>query len=73
MQMHCYVPDSIAEAIRRRARARGIPVSRYLAELVRREVSGGWPEGYFEAVVGKWQGESLVRTEQGELEMRATL
>jgi hypothetical protein len=73
MQMHCYVPDATAEVIRKRAEARGIPVSRYLAELVQREVNGGWPEGYFEAVVGKWQGELLVRPEQGELETRTHL
>lgn len=71
MQMHCYVPDAAADVIRKRAEARGISVSRYLAELVQREVGGGWPEGYFEAVVGKWQGEAPTRPRQGRLETRA--
>ena len=71
MQMHCYIPDAAADVIRKRAEARGISVSRYLAELVQREVGSGWPEGYFEAVVGKWQGEAPTRPAQGRLETRA--
>ncbi len=71
MQMHCYVPDAAADVIRKRAEARGISVSRYLAELVEREVGGGWPEGYFEAVVGKWLGGAPKRPTQGRLEKRA--
>ena len=70
MQMHCYVPDAAADVIRKRAEARGISVSRYLAELVQREIGGGWPEGYFEAVVGKWQGAVPSRPVQGPLETR---
>jgi hypothetical protein len=55
-----------------RAEARGVPVSRYLAELVQREVGGGWPEGYFEAVVGRWQGDAPARPDQGKLEARSS-
>ncbi len=71
MQMHCYVPDVVADVIRKRAEGRGMSVSRYLAELVQREIGGGWPEGYFETVVGKWQGGMLKRAAQGRLETRA--
>lgn len=71
MQMHCYVSNETAKALRARAEAKGIPVSRYLAELVQREVGAGWPNGYFEAVVGKWQGDALVRPDQGQFETRA--
>jgi hypothetical protein len=71
MRLHCYVPDAAADVIRKRAEARGISVSRYLAELVQREVGSGWPEGYFEAVVDKWQGEAPTRPAQGRLETRA--
>lgn len=71
MQMHCYVPDVVADVVRKRAEGRGMSVSRYLAELVQREICGGWPEGYFETVVGKWQGETLKRAAQGRLETRA--
>jgi hypothetical protein len=70
MQMHCYVPDEAADAIRKKAEARGISVSRYLAELVQRELGAGWPEGYFEAVVGKWHGDPPARPAQGEMESR---
>ena len=70
MQLHFYVPDELGEEIRRRASARGIPLSRYLVELVQRELGGGWPSAYFEEVVGQWQGEPLERSAQGELENR---
>jgi hypothetical protein len=30
-------------------------VSRYLAELIRREVGAGWAEGFFEEVIGGWK------------------
>jgi hypothetical protein len=66
------LPDAVAEEVRRRAEARGVSVSRYLAELVAREVRGGWPDGFFEEVVGKWEGE-LERPAQGELESRERL
>lgn len=69
MQLHLYLPDEVAKAVQKRAEARGISVSRYLAELVRREVGAGWPNGYFEDVVGKWEGK-LERPEQGSLEPR---
>jgi len=72
MQLHFYVSDETAKMIRVRAEAKGVPVSRYLAELVQREVGGGWPQGYFETVVGGWQGEPPNRPEQGELETRAS-
>jgi len=72
MQMHLYLPEEVAAEVRRRAEARGLSVSRYLAELVRREITGGWPEGFFENVVGRWEGE-LVRAPQGEADEREPL
>ena len=39
-QLHLYVPDELAAEIARRAEARGLSVSRYLADLVRAEVAG---------------------------------
>jgi len=51
-QLHLYVPKEIAREIARRAQSRGLSVSRFLADLVRREVAGGWPEGYFDEVAG---------------------
>lgn len=72
-QMHFYVPESLAAKVRQRAKVAGLSASRYLAELVKREVSTGWPEGFFEDVVGGWQGEPLERPSQGTYEARETL
>ncbi len=72
-QMHFYVPDPVARELRARAKALGLTVSRYLANVVRREVGQGWPAGYFEEVVGRWEGEPLRRPPQGEHEDREGL
>ena len=72
-QLHLYVPDDLASEISRRAEARGLSVSRFLAEVVRREVVTGWPEGFFEEVLGGWKGEPLERAPQLEYEQRARL
>lgn len=29
-----------------------------------------WPDGFFETVIGGWQGDDLIRAEQGNLEER---
>lgn len=72
-QMHFYVPDAMAKQLRARARAQGLSVSRYLADVVRHELGAGWPEGFFEEVVGGWQGKPLRRPPQGKLENREIL
>jgi len=70
-QLHTYVPRSLAARVAARAKARGVPVSRYLAELIRRDAADlGWPDGYFGSVVGGWRGEQLRRPPQGRLERR---
>jgi|CXWK01.1.fsa_nt_gi hypothetical protein len=69
-QLNLYVPDDLAERIRYAAEAADLSVSRYLAELVRREVETEWPVGYFETVVGGWAGEPLERAPQGVAEIR---
>lgn len=70
-QLHLYVPDELAAEIARRAEARGLSVSRYLADLVRAEVAGGWPEDFFGSVVGGWAGPALERAPQPPLEVRS--
>lgn len=45
-QLHCYVPDVIARQLQQHAAHLGQSVSAYLAELVKRDVNAGWPEGY---------------------------
>lgn len=69
-QLHLYLPDRLAEQVRRNAEVAGQSVSGYLSEIVRKEVSGGWPVGYFEKIVGGWQGEPLERPPQGTAEIR---
>lgn len=61
-QLHCYVPEEIAQQAQRRATQSGLSLSRYLAELVKRDAgaSADWPEGYFD-IFGKWEGAPLVR------------
>lgn len=72
-QLHMYVPRGTAEVLRRRAEERGMSVSGYLAEIVGREVGdGGWPEGFFEEVLGGWDGD-LARPSQGGYEVRESL
>ena len=72
-QLHLYVSDDVAEKIKRKAEKRRLTTSRYLAEVVKRDLGRGWPEGYFETVVGGWKGESLERPPQGEFEERHEL
>lgn len=72
-QIHFYVPSRIETELRQRAEARGLSLSRYVAEMVTHDLGAEWPEGYFEEVVGGWQGEPLVRPPQGEPERRDEL
>lgn len=72
-QLHCYVPKEVAREIRRRAQAEGLTVSALLGRMLQREISTGWPEGYFDDVVGGWQGEPLERPLQPPLEAREEL
>ena len=70
-QLHCYVPEEIAQQAQRRATQSGLSLSRYLAELVKRDtsVSAAWPEGYFD-IFGKWEGAALERPAFVPLEER---
>jgi len=72
-QMHLYVPQNIAQEVKRRATGKGVSTSRYLADLVKREVADEWPAGFFEEVIGGWVGEPLERPEQLPLEERTEL
>ena len=44
-QLHTYIPKGLAARVAARAKSRGVPVSRYLADLIRRDVDLGWPDG----------------------------
>lgn len=71
-QLHCYVPDTIAEHFRRKAEQSHLSTSKYLAQLVKKEVGQEWPEDYF-TLFGSWEGSPLQRPEQGDLESRPLL
>lgn len=72
-QLHFYVPESVEKELREQAKRANMPLSRYLAELVRQRTqrSAEWPEGYFDQVFGRWEGEALRRAPQGEYEERS--
>lgn len=73
--LHFYVPDEVEAQIRNKAKQANLPLSRYLANLVKQEAGqqSRWPEGYFQQVFGHWQGEPLTRPLQGEFEQRLAL
>lgn len=58
-QLNFYVPDEVENKIRRAAMRRGQSISSYLAEIVKERVGGDseWPDGFFEQVLGGWQGD----------------
>ena len=72
-QLHVDVTDETAEAVARRAESLGVSVEEYLADVVKRELALGWPEGFFERIVGGWVGEDFERPPQGEYEVREPL
>lgn len=72
-QLHTYLTDSEAARLQSEAQARGLSVSKLIAEKLRAKTSGGWPAGFFEEVVGSWTDEPLERPEQGDYERRPEL
>ena len=68
-QLHCYVTDELAEKLKIKAEEAHLPVSKYLALLVKKEVGQQWPDDYFQCF-GAWQGELLKREDQGSFEIR---
>ena len=62
-QLHLYATESLSRRIREKAEASGLSVSRYLAQLVQKEISEQWPPGFFDEVVGGWKGDRLERAQ----------
>ncbi|HKL01841.1 MAG TPA: hypothetical protein VJ943_16435 [Desulfotignum sp.] len=71
-QLHCYVPDDIADLFKKKAKKARLSTSKYLALLVKMETSEKWPDHYFD-LVGSWEGEPLQRPESLDLEKRNCL
>lgn len=71
-QLHCYVPDAVAEKLQHKAEQSHLSVSKYLAELVKKDLGTDWPDDFFN-LFGAWEGEPLVRENQGEFEERLEL
>ena len=72
-QLHCYVPDSVAVQIKHKAEQSHLSVSKYLSQLVKRDVSTDqWPEGYAE-LFEQWQGDPPQRGPQGDYEERLAI
>ncbi len=51
-QIHFSVDERSAKLLAKRAKARGLSLSRYLAEMARSQLGDEWPKGYLDSVVG---------------------
>jgi len=71
-QLHCYVPDEIAEKFHQKAKHAQLSVSKYLAGIIKKEIASEWPDNYFD-LFGSWEGEPLERAGQGDYEQRQEL
>ena len=73
-QLHFYVPDEVETQIRIKAKQANLPLSKYLAEIVKRETGAQnqWPAGYFD-LFDAWAGEPQAKPSELELEVRASL
>lgn len=60
-QLHFYVDAATESELRRRAAAAGLPLSRYLADVVKGTLGGGWPEDWFGRTAGAWAGPAHKR------------
>jgi hypothetical protein len=72
-QLHFYIPDDLAERVKARAAQARMPVSRYVAELVKREVGSGWPKDYFKRIASRSSAAVIVHEPSGPPEERQPL
>ena len=72
-QLHFHVPSDVAEQINARAAQAKLSISRYVADLVKRDVGQGWPEGYFERISGATAGAPIRYEPVGPPEERLPL
>ncbi len=62
-QIYLSVDQRTATELAARAAAKGQSLSKYLADIVRREVAEQWPDGYLRAVVGSCAADPLEEPE----------
>lgn len=72
-QLHFYVPDDVAEQIKARAAQAKLPISRYVADLVKRDVGQGWPADYFARISGVAERATIRYEPSGPPEERLPL
>ena len=72
-RLHFYIPDDVAEKIKVRAAQAKLPVSRYVADLVKRDVGQGWPKDYFERISGAAEDATIRHEPSGLPEERLPL
>ena len=72
-QLNIYVPEEMANALKRRARRERRSLSALVVALLDdRASTEQWPKGFFETVLGHWQG-PLGRIERRPAEERDDL
>ncbi|MGD1895580.1 MAG: hypothetical protein ACFB16_01365 [Phormidesmis sp.] len=71
-QLQCDIPEETAIQLQRKAEKMNLSVSKYLAQLIDRDLKAGWPEGYFD-LFGSCKDAPLERPAQGESPVRETL
>ena len=72
-QLHFYVPDDLADQIEARAAEARMPGSRYVAELVKRDIGRGWPKDYFKRISSGKATAGIVHESSGLAEERRPL
>jgi predicted nucleic acid-binding protein len=65
-QLCTCVPKSLAARVAARAKARGVPLSRYLADVIRRDVELGWPDDLVIAATALAHDLTLITDNVGE-------
>jgi hypothetical protein len=67
-QLQCDIPEETANRLQRKAKQMNLSVSRYLAQLIEKDLKTGWPEGYFN-LFGSCKDAPLERLDQGETQI----
>lgn len=70
-QLHFYVPDEIETQIKIKAKQANLPLSKYLAQIIKRDVlaQNQWPTNYFE-LFDAWEGKPQAELDDLPLETR---